>query len=355
MAACTQQTLLQARLSDTVSFILEAAARHPVLRHDRQLELSYRVRKWLDWPADSGPCPSAVEARGRRAKQRLMETNLRLVVSMAARYRHVWQRCPDVYSDLIQEGCFGLNRAIEKFDPTRGYCLSTYSIPWIRQSIGRSVPYITDTIRRPGHIHDQWRKLSRLITTYESEHGVRPSIEWLAQQSGLSEKEVCHTCVCGAMKVVSLDQPARNDFGADETTLGDLLADERSITPDEQLHQDSRLELAHQLIAQLPDKERQLIAGLYLEGANHAEYGAQIGVSRTRVGQLKLQALERMRGDHNPSTDEGYPARQCTVCGTTFTPAAAGRQVCSTDCRNERRRQCNRAYNARKKLQLIAA
>ena len=334
---------------------MEAAGRHPVLRHDRQLELSYRVRKWLDWPAESGPCPSAIEAKGRKAKARLMETNLRLVISQAARFRHVWQTLPDVYADLIQEGCFGLNRAIEKFDPARGYCLSTYCIPWIRQSIGRSIPYITDPIRRPGHIHDQWRKLSRLISNYESENGVRPSVEWLAEHSGLSEKEVRHTIVCGQMRVTSLDQITRGSDDADGSTLADLIPDDRSISPDEQLDNDSRTDYAHQLLEQLPDKERYVIHSIYFENTPQIECSEHLGVCRARVGQLRLKALERMRGDRKFADTKNHPALDCSICGTNFIPSFQGLQVCSAECRAERKRRCNRLSAQRKKRQLVAA
>ena len=352
-------------MSDTVTFILDAAGRYPVLKHDRQLELAYRVRAWLDWDPSSGPCPTSIEAKGRKAKARLMETNLRLVVSQAARYRYVWQSQPDLYADLIQEGVFGLNRAIEKYDPTRGYAFSTYAIAWIRQSIGRGVAYHVDTIRRPLHIHDRQRALARLIGSYEAEHGVRPPIEWLVQRSGIAEEHVRQAIVIGQMKLVSLDQSARDSAGADGSSLADLIPDRRTTSPDDQLITDHRIELANQLLESLDESEQQLIRGLYFDGLTHAECRPLIGnLSRSAVGIRKAVALDKLRtaaAEIAPDPDAALvDTVVCDQCGDHFRPTLRNRQrFCSDACRIQRRRDLHAAAKAKKRLEaqplLIAA
>lgn len=339
-------------MSDTIGFILEAAGRYPVLKHDRQLELAYRVRKWLDWPSDAGPCPNPIEVRGKRAKAQLMKTNLRLVVSQAKRYRHIWSSQPDIYADLIQEGTLGLNRAIEKFDPTRGYCLSTYAIPWIRQAIGRAVPFITDTIRRPAHVHDHQRKLTKLIASYSAEHdGRHPSRDWLAQHSGLSESQIEAAVVIGHIQLVSFDQPARDDAGVERSSLGDLIPDASTVSPDDQLDQDHRIDLAHNLLAQLPEQDRLLLHAIYFDNATHHDCRPLLNnISRSAVGLRKSSALERARAiaDTIPGASSSdlpqRPTSLCSQCGEHFIPVLTNRQhLCSDACRAQRRRDLQAA------------
>jgi len=351
-------------LSDTVTAILDSAGRFPVLRHDRQLELSYRVRAWLDWDPANGPCPVSIEAKGRKAKARLLETNLRLVVSQAKRYRHIRDQHPDAYADLIQEGVLGLNRAIEKYDPTRGYCLSTYAISWIRQSIGRSVPYITDIIRRPAHIHDHRRKLTKLIASYEREHdGQRPSREWLAQQTGLTHRQIEAAVVIGHVKLCSLDQLARDDSGADGSTLIDLIPDQRTISPEDQLHQDNRVELANDILEQLSDDDALLLKSIYFDDATYKDCSPLFNnISRSGIGLKKAAALERARTIAAGLTTVDHsdlPLRDpvtCVQCGEDFIPTLRNRQrLCSDACRTQRHRNHTAATKARAKAKRLAA
>lgn len=340
-------------MSDTVTAIMEAAGRYPVLSHGRQLELAKRVRRWLDWDASQGPCPTSIEATGRRAKSKLLETNLRLVISQAARYRHVWEQSPDLYSDLIQEGVFGLNRAIEKFDPTRGYAISTYSIPWIRQTIGRSIPYLTDTIRRPGGVHEDQKKLARLISSYEAQHGTRPSMEWLIEQSGLSKSRINTAVVIGHVRLVSLDQPIRDPSG-DGSTLGDLIPCQGSPSPEEAIAQQQRIDVAHELIDTLSERDRTIITSIYLEGALHKDCAKAFDVSTSAIGLWKLSALEKMRAAAGPAEPE-IPSAICTVCQQSFTPIVRNRttqRICSAACRAQRRRD---DQARRKQLQRLSA
>jgi RNA polymerase sigma factor (sigma-70 family) len=322
--------------------------------------MAYRVRAWLDWPTDSGPCPSSVEARGRRAKQRLIETNLKLVVSIAKRYRNFWSGDPTLFEDFIQEGVFGLSRAIEKFDPTRGYCFSTYATPWVRQTISRAISYNVDTVRKPLHIHDAYRKLSRLISAYEAEQGVRPPIEWLAQRSEMTEEQVRHVIVCGSMRLVSIDQTIRDDAGGDSSSLGDFIADDRAISPEDQLHQDQRVELAHNILRQLPEHDSRLLSAIYFDGATHQECRPLVGnLSRSVVGLRKTAALEKARAianaDNTPDPIEQRPTTTCTQCGDAFLPVLNNRQrLCSETCRVQRRRDLQAAAKVQKLLTTAA-
>ena len=329
-------------------FIMQRISRYPVLSHERQLLLARQVRTWFDWSSDDGPCPPSIEKRGRRAKDRLIETNMRLVVSQATRFRHLWQQNPDRLNDLIQEGAIGLNRAIEKFDPARGYSFSTYAISWIRQGVSRKAGAAFDTIRWPEHIHWQHSKLSKLISTFEAEHGYRPTAQWLADASGLTIEKVHATIVIGSVRVTkSLDQLPH---GGDGTSIGDLIPDNRCSDPDEILDRELRLELLDQLLQQLPDQDRILMRRLHIDRATYKEAGAELGVSRSRIGQRATEILERLRQQAGGATFDHVDPVPCIQCGEQFIPVLSSRQqLCSTTCRSQRRRELHVAR------QLIAA
>lgn len=325
--------------------------RFPVLSHERQLLLARQVQDWLAWQPQDGPCPPRIQRRGLRARNALLETNIRLVISNASRYRHIYQSNPDRLADLIQEGCLGLLRAIEKFDPTRGYAFSTYATPWIRQAIGRAVPHIADSIRLPEHIHNQHRKLSRLIATYEAEHGKRPEIAWLVDESGLTEQQVRHVIVCGSMKLVSLDQRVTGK-DTEASTLSDLIADQHRSTPAEVLDATDRQQVAREILQALPPGPRDILQATVMDGLDHQSAGKIFGVSRSRIGQRRQDALELARRlapqgyyDSNTTTQS-----TCTECGEPFWPDTSKQSICSSSCRVARRR-ANRA----KQRQPIAA
>jgi RNA polymerase primary sigma factor len=268
-----------------VKAIADRAARIPVLPPAQQLWLARQVREWLDWPADAAPCPSHIEARGRRAKQKLIETNVRLVVTIA--HKHASNTNVEL-ADLIQEGCLGLNRAVELFDHTRGYRFSTYAYWWIRQMIGRAAKH-GHLIRLPEGAQARWAQLSRLISEYELEHGCRPSL------ACLSRTTIERTVVIGHVKAIaSLDQRAkRND--SDASTIGELVCAQPPETSDEADDAAERGALLHQLLSKLPEADRKLIQDLDLRGLRHGDLTAEYGVGRSRIGQLHARARQRLQ------------------------------------------------------------
>ena len=324
-----------------LSRFIADATRLPVLPLEQQLHLSRQVRAWLDWPEDSGPCPQTTRRRGERAKQRLIETNIRLVISQSKLYRHVYQTGPDLQLDLIQEGTFGLARAAEKFDPARGYSFTTYAVPWIRQAMSRSASYLP-IIRRPEHICWRLKKLTRLISDYEAANaGKRPPIEYLAERTGFDEDKIRDLIVIGSMKTYSLDYTLDSD-----TPLIDTIAAPETFNGLDQAQHQELLAA----IEKLPERERTTIKLIDLQNHTHAETGQVIGAQRTRTGQIRNRAIRLLR-EHLA----GLPAAGiCIQCGKQFEPCQ-NQKTCSAQCKQERANQVNRDYRQRAKETPIAA
>jgi len=319
---------------DTVSRTLEAFSRVPVLSHGRQLELARIVRRWLDWPPEDGPCPPGIQRAGQRAKRKLIETNLRLVVSRAAGFKHVWRENIDRYNDLIQEGTLGLNRAIEKFDPTRGYAFSTYAVAWINQSINRSIAYQFEIIRRPEHIRIGHRKLTKLIADFQAVHGYRPPIQWLADSTGYSAKQVQDMVVLGSVRVGSLDQLVHPDS---DHTLLDRVAGSEPAPEDEALSEE-RIDFANALIDSLPERERAAVIGHDIAGISLKDLADEQGISRSRAAQIRASALQRIRQAHpeHVIAPAGKFESTCIQCGEPFLAKTSLGRTCSDRCRRAR-------------------
>jgi len=267
------------------------------------------VRAWLDWPGGADAAPAVVQRRGIRARQRLVETNLRLVVSIANKWRRAVNHCEDQFQDMIQAGALGLQRSIEKFDPALGYSLSTYAHWWTLQAIRKHLGN-NGMVRVPAGLQDRYFKLCRLISVYEAEHGCRPSVAWLADAADLTPAQVESACVVGKMRVIA----SLNFKGADhpETELGDLIA---ADTADEleQLEEASqtaaRIAHVHELLDELPERQ-QTILRAQLAGRTLKEIGADLGISRARIGQLRagaIRAMQQASPAHRPAPRRPAP------------------------------------------------
>jgi RNA polymerase primary sigma factor len=228
---------------------------------------------------------------GRRARGRLAEANLRLVVSIARRYMHRGM----ALGDLIQEGNLGLLRAVERFDHRRGFKFSTYAIWWIRQAITRALMDHARTIRIPVHMVESINRMIRMTNRLHQDLGREPNPEEVAEALDLSPERV-REMIGMLPQPLSIDTPIGDE---QETQLADLLADETAEQPEDAA---DRLGLRHALgaaLAALSERERRALELRYgLDGHSArslAEVGEALGVSRERARQLEANALRKLR------------------------------------------------------------
>jgi RNA polymerase primary sigma factor len=224
------------------------------------------------------------------AKKRLIESNLRLVMSITRNYT----KAGVPLLDLIQEGNLGLIRAVEKFDSRMGYKLSTYATWWIRQSVTRALADQGRTIRLPVHVADQVRRLLRSRRQLAQKFNREPTIEELANEAQLPEAKV-RDLLSLVEDPLSLETPV----GDGESMYGDLIEDVNSDAPDEMSARKSRsMELAHALSVLNPRMRRVLALRFGLDGQHPQtleEVGAGLGITRERVRQLESRALRELR------------------------------------------------------------
>ena len=242
--------------------------------------------------ADEVALAKRVERGDAAAKELMINSNLRLVISIAKRYQG-----RDVpLLDLIQEGVIGLNRAVEKFDWRRGYKFSTYATWWIRQACQRAVSNQSATIRVPTHVHERRVKISRASTQLQTRLGREATREEIAEATGLSLQHV-DEALDAADAPVSLNQ----SIGAGEDgELGDLFSDPAASDPAEEAADSHRRQVIRRAVAKLPERERRILElryGFDGETTSLEKIGKELGLTRERVRQLERSALERLEGE----------------------------------------------------------
>jgi RNA polymerase primary sigma factor len=259
--------------TDSLQLFLNEAGRFPLLTAAQEVELAKRI-----------------ELGEKAAKDLLVNSNLRLVVSIAKRY----QGHGLTLLDLIQEGIIGLLRAAEKFDWRKGFKFSTYATWWIRQAVQRGVANKARTIRIPVHIVEREQKITRAEHELVSQLERSPTIEEISEKSKIPIKQV-REVRAAARAVVSLDKPIGD---GDSASFGDLFASDEK-TPDEQVEVELTEKALHDAVADLSERQQQILNLRYgLKGTEDPkslqEIGRILGITRERVRQIEGEALRRL-------------------------------------------------------------
>src|SRR5919198_434708 len=261
--------------TDAMTLLMNSVGRYPLLTAAEEVALAKRV-----------------ERGDREAKERMINSNLRLVISIAKRYQN--RNLP--LGDLFQEGVIGLNRAVEKFDWRRGYKFSTYATWWIRQACQRAVSGQSATIRVPTHVHERRVKLGGAASRLEATLGREPTREELAEATGLSLRHVDE-----ALDVAEAPVSLNRAIGSEEDgELGDLFADPEALDPAAEATDSLRRQAVRRVVASLPERERRILElrfGFDGEPASLEQIGKELGITRERVRQLEAEAFERLSGE----------------------------------------------------------
>jgi len=289
------------RNSDPVSWYLSTIGRIPLLTPAEEIELGNQVQAMMQFTEDGSreideKALTTKDRRmlriGRRAKERMMKANLRLVVSVAKKYQGKGLEL----LDLIQEGSLGLERAVEKFDPTRGYKFSTYAFWWIRQSMTRAIACQSRTIRLPVHLSERLTTIRKVSLDLAHKLGAMPSRLEIAEAMDIPVEEL-DSLLRQALTTSSLDAPVNGEEG--RSFLGDLIADSTLDEPLDVVEQRIYHEQLGRWLSHLSEQEQHVLRLRFgLDGNERhtlAEIGRLMEVSRERVRQVELKALRKLR------------------------------------------------------------
>jgi RNA polymerase primary sigma factor len=272
---------------DLVALYLQEIGRYPVLSVSEEKRIAYLAMAGDD-----------------SAKATLMKHNLRLVVSIAKKYNGLGLD----FSDLIQEGTLGLMKAVDKFDPSKGYKFSTYATWWIRQAVSRSIADYGKTIRIPVHMVDSINKIRKYTNLFRETYGREPSVEEISKLTGLSTERVYY-CKQHQLEPVSLEKKIGE---REDTTVADFVMDNNVDVEDEACSETLRSEI-EKLLSHLSAKEKFVVIQRFgLDGSDPKtleEVGNQMGVTRERIRQIEQKVLNRLSKTRDVSELKTYIRR----------------------------------------------
>ncbi len=264
---------------DSIQMYLKEIGQYPLISASNEKELARRI-----------------EGGDLEAKNLLARANLRLVVSIAKKYVG---RSPDLtLLDLIQEGNLGLFKAVDKFDWTKGYKFSTYATWWIRQAITRALADQSRTIRVPVHMVETIAKYKQVVRRLSQDLGREPLADEIATEMGLDVEKIYNIEKID-QDVVSLESPVGDDSDDGKSTLGDFLADDKILSPDQESSRRILRDQVNEILGDLSEKEKRILElrhGL-TDGITHTleEVGREFGVTRERIRQIEAKAHEKIR------------------------------------------------------------
>jgi RNA polymerase primary sigma factor len=288
-------------MEDSVQLYLHEIGQVPLLKAEEEVDLAQKIARGIEAKTsiENETFSSWQERRALErdiaiadeARRKLIQANLRLVVSVAKKYIGSSMS----FMDLVQEGNIGLMRAVEKFDYTRGNRFSTYATWWIRQAVTRSIAEQSRLIRLPVHLSESISHLRRAIYHLEQSLEREPTPEEIAKEMGMSLRKV-KRLLQASTQPVSLEQPLNNDR---EGRIGELLADDRQEEPVEVAAQRMLQEELFDALGDLPERERKVLMMRYglTDGQRRTleEVGVAFGITRERTRQIEAEALRRLR------------------------------------------------------------
>ena len=262
---------------DSVRLYLREIGKIPLLSNEEEVDLAYRIVKGE-----------------KKAKDKMVEANMRLVVSIAKRYSG---RGLD-FLDLIQEGNTGLLRAVEKFDPDKGFKFSTYATWWIRQAITRAIADQARTIRIPVHMVETINKVLRATRKLTNELNREPTVEEIAKEMGMEPEKVDYVMKI-KQDIASLDATVGRDGDDEDSVLGDFIEDEGRVSPEDAAAAQMLKEQIAEILSSLSEREQKVVKlRLGIGGGRpHTleEVGAEFSVTRERIRQIEAKALSKLR------------------------------------------------------------
>ncbi len=273
---------------DSVKMYLREIGKIPLLTQEEEQKLAVKAAKG-----------------NKKAKDKMVEANMRLVVSIAKRYSG---RGLD-FLDLIQEGNTGLLRAVEKFDPEKGFKFSTYATWWIRQAITRAIADQARTIRIPVHMVETINKVLRASRKLTAELNREPTIEEIAKEMDMDVEKVDYVMRI-KQDIASLDQSVGKDGDDEDSVLGDFVEDEDRISPEDSAANQMLKEQLADIISTLSEREQKIIKLRFGIGGGRPhtleEVGAEFSVTRERIRQIEAKALSKLRKNKDTKKLQEY-------------------------------------------------